>query len=74
MRATLIERQLGGYCWALQLWTGERLTVRRAEIPIKGVLNIGNELEVVVKPVPVLRARRRFSDAPDTVPDAYRTL
>ena len=59
MEATLIERRLDGYRWRLRLWTGEVLDLRRSEIPIRGMLKVGDVLDVVVVPKPRLVAAQR---------------
>jgi hypothetical protein len=49
--AVVIGKLGGGYYLAVRLWTGEKVTMHRARIPWRGKIEIGDELDVVVKKV-----------------------
>jgi len=62
VRATLVKQEMGGYYWTMQLATGESVRMRRGQIPLRGMLHVGDELDVdfiTLKLRKVVRAQKR---------------
>jgi len=63
VEAQVIDKPIGGCFIKVQLWTGERLILPRAQIPWWGPIAIGDKFDVRVQLVKVATDVRRSSQS-----------